>query len=270
MSPIVRSRSSVSSLCRSRAACSAASLAPTRSGIGPPRSGLVAVLAPPDHSAYPRSTLVPGTGKSSLTIGAACSRFGTWTVLGSVPMLNGPMPDRGGRRALGATAMVLVVIAGCSDDGRELRPPRPDQTLSITTAATTTSTLVSTALTQTSPTPSAPASSTRAPSTTTAALTLVTPWSETGLIDSVYSCQGRDTSPPLSWTGVPSGSAELAVVVTDPDANGFVHWVLAGLDPNAPPSVAPGRVPPAAVEAENGFSRAGWNGPCPSTGERHT
>jgi hypothetical protein len=44
-----------------------------------------------------------------------------------------------------------------------------------------------------------------------------------------YTCDGDELSPPLAWTGVPEGVAELALVVRDPDADGFVHWVVAGL-----------------------------------------
>ena len=52
-----------------------------------------------------------------------------------------------------------------------------------------------------------------------------------GEIPARYTCRGEDVSPPLLWTGVPSGTVELAVVVRDVDAEGFVHWVVAGLPP---------------------------------------
>ena len=47
-----------------------------------------------------------------------------------------------------------------------------------------------------------------------------------------YTCRADDVSPPLLWTGVPAGTVELALVVRDVDAEGFVHWVVAGLSPD--------------------------------------
>ncbi|MGH9259637.1 MAG: YbhB/YbcL family Raf kinase inhibitor-like protein, partial [Acidimicrobiales bacterium] len=45
-----------------------------------------------------------------------------------------------------------------------------------------------------------------------------------------FSCDGDDVSPPLEWSGAPSSTVELALLVEDPDAPGgtFVHWVLWG------------------------------------------
>src|ERR1041385_5009311 len=47
-----------------------------------------------------------------------------------------------------------------------------------------------------------------------------------GSIPRQYTCDGQDTSPPLEWSGAPDGIMTLALVVTDPDANDFVHWVV--------------------------------------------
>lgn len=44
-----------------------------------------------------------------------------------------------------------------------------------------------------------------------------------------------DVSPALAWDGVPAGTAELVLLVDDPDApmdGSFVHWVLYGLSAN--------------------------------------
>ena len=37
-------------------------------------------------------------------------------------------------------------------------------------------------------------------------------------IPSLYTCEGRDQSPPLAWSGVPAGAKSLALIVDDPDA----------------------------------------------------
>jgi phosphatidylethanolamine-binding protein (PEBP) family uncharacterized protein len=39
-----------------------------------------------------------------------------------------------------------------------------------------------------------------------------------------FTCDGADVSPPLRFAGIPEGSAELALLVEDPDApGGHVH-----------------------------------------------
>ncbi|MDD9371407.1 MAG: YbhB/YbcL family Raf kinase inhibitor-like protein [Acidimicrobiales bacterium] len=83
-----------------------------------------------------------------------------------------------------------------------------------------------------------------------------------------YTCDGDETSPPLAFAGVPAGTAELAVVVRDPDADGFVHWVIAGIPADAG-GLDEGAPPAGAVEADNGFDEPGWAGPCPPEGN-HT
>ncbi len=83
-----------------------------------------------------------------------------------------------------------------------------------------------------------------------------------GAIPRKYSCKGDEVSPPLSWSGVPGGAQKLALVVDDPDAGGFVHWVLTGIDP-ATTSIAEGQVPPGAVEVSE------YKGPCPPSGTHH-
>jgi Raf kinase inhibitor-like YbhB/YbcL family protein len=94
-------------------------------------------------------------------------------------------------------------------------------------------------------------------------------------IPSVYTCQGDDVSPALSWTGVPSRTKTLALIVKDPDApNGnFVHWVLYNLpatethlERNVPKerTLASG-----AAQGLNGFMKNGYMGPCPPPGKPH-
>jgi hypothetical protein len=84
-----------------------------------------------------------------------------------------------------------------------------------------------------------------------------------------YTCDGDEVSPPLAIQGAPTGAAELAVVVRDPDADGFVHWVVAGLPADTTGLAEGGPLPEGAVEADNGFGEAGWAGPCPPEGD-HT
>ena len=86
-----------------------------------------------------------------------------------------------------------------------------------------------------------------------------------GAIPERYTCEGDDTSPPLSWEGVPDGARSLALVCDDPDAPSgtFVHWVAGGIEP------ASGRRGEGASprgEGTGGFSEAGYRGPCPPPG----
>lgn len=83
-----------------------------------------------------------------------------------------------------------------------------------------------------------------------------------------YSRDGENVSPPLEWTGVPDGTAELALICEDPDAPGgtFVHWVVAGIDPSLG-GVGEGEVPPGAVEGANDYGGDGYGGPQPPVGD---
>jgi len=56
---------------------------------------------------------------------------------------------------------------------------------------------------------------------------------------------------------------------TDPDANNFVHWVIAGIPPDTI-SMGEGAVPLGAVLANNSAGTLGYTGPCPPSGQTHT
>jgi Raf kinase inhibitor-like YbhB/YbcL family protein len=83
-----------------------------------------------------------------------------------------------------------------------------------------------------------------------------------------FTCDGDDISPPLSWTGAPEDAVTLALVVDDPDARGFVHWVAYNIDASASGGLpaAWSSTPDAAAQGVNGFGRMGYGGPCPPSG----
>jgi Raf kinase inhibitor-like YbhB/YbcL family protein len=91
-----------------------------------------------------------------------------------------------------------------------------------------------------------------------------------GPIPARFTCDGQEVSPPLGWSGVPDGTAELALVVDDPDAPGgtYVHWVVAHLDPG-PRQLAEGAVPLGAAELANSAGESAYAGPCPPDGPAH-
>jgi Raf kinase inhibitor-like YbhB/YbcL family protein len=85
-----------------------------------------------------------------------------------------------------------------------------------------------------------------------------------------FSCDAANVSPPLAWTGVPAGTAALVLMVDDPDARSFVHWIvldLAGHDGDLPKGVAPTAASP--QQGRNDFGKVGWGGPCPPSGTHH-
>ncbi|WP_225850218.1 YbhB/YbcL family Raf kinase inhibitor-like protein [Streptomyces sp. HPF1205] len=93
-------------------------------------------------------------------------------------------------------------------------------------------------------------------------------FSDHTLIPERYARTGENLSPPLTWTGVPDGTAELLLLCEDPDAPAgtFVHWLVTGIDP-VDGGVAPGQVPRGGTEHANGFGQARWGGPQPPVGD---
>jgi len=173
------------------------------------------------------------------------------------------MPARHRASRLALLAVVLLSTAACAgDDGRQLPPAGPDQTRSILTTTTLAPSSTDASLTSEV---DAGALTTNA----SAELALTLPWGDDDVIDTRYTCAGEDISPAVSWANVPEGTVEVAIVMTDSDASGFVHWLLAGLDP-ALGSVAEGSVPPGAIEATNSFGTVGYRGPCPPPDTSHT
>jgi len=91
---------------------------------------------------------------------------------------------------------------------------------------------------------------------------------------------GRNDSPAITWSNVPVGTKEFAVVCEDPDAGNpppFVHWVVYGIPATATglPAALPidGSPMPSdissAVQGLSGFRRAIYRGPAPPPGKVH-
>jgi Raf kinase inhibitor-like YbhB/YbcL family protein len=105
-----------------------------------------------------------------------------------------------------------------------------------------------------------------------------TAFQPSGAIPPVYTCQGKDISVPLEWSGLPAGTRSLALIVDDPDAPDpavpkmtWVHWVLYNIPPAAtglPEGVHARSLPAGTLEGSNDWGRTGYGGPCPPVG-RH-
>jgi Raf kinase inhibitor-like YbhB/YbcL family protein len=77
-----------------------------------------------------------------------------------------------------------------------------------------------------------------------------------------FTCSGENVSPPLAILDVPKRTRELALVMEDRDAGGFVHWTVLRIAPDTA-LIGEGRVPRGAVETKNSFGDRRWGGPCP-------
>ncbi|HEX3369025.1 MAG TPA: YbhB/YbcL family Raf kinase inhibitor-like protein [Candidatus Cybelea sp.] len=84
-------------------------------------------------------------------------------------------------------------------------------------------------------------------------------------------CGGTNTSPSLSWSGVPQGTKSFALILHDADApisGGFYHWVVYNLPAQTRRlernvTLAPDEL------GESSTGRAQYYGPCPPPGPAH-
>jgi Raf kinase inhibitor-like YbhB/YbcL family protein len=181
-----------------------------------------------------------------------------------------------------STSLVAVTLlaAGCKHDGREMRPALPSQDGSVSTSAAATVPDTEVDFFDTVATTSPlPAGAVEVSSTALdgggptfapvmPALAVTAPWRDGGPIDAIYSCQGDNVSPALSWTAAPAGTQEIAITLIDQDAS-FDHWIMAGIKPNVT-NLVENTPPEGAVAALNGSGASGYTGPCPPSGATHT
>lgn len=99
-----------------------------------------------------------------------------------------------------------------------------------------------------------------------------------GGIPKQHTCDGANASPPLAWSGAPSGTRSFALIIDDPDAPDpaapkrvFVHCVLydiPALVGELPEGSAHAAELPGARDGVNDGNTTGYTGPCPPIG-RH-
>ncbi len=98
-----------------------------------------------------------------------------------------------------------------------------------------------------------------------------TGFADGGELPGRYTADGPGPSPPLFWTGVPEGTAELALIVEDADSPSpqpLVHAIVVGLD-GRDGSLAEGAIggDEAAVDTgRTSYFTEGWLPPDPPTG----
>jgi phosphatidylethanolamine-binding protein (PEBP) family uncharacterized protein len=84
-------------------------------------------------------------------------------------------------------------------------------------------------------------------------------------------CDGANVWLPFVWSGVPSGTAELALFIVNlrpVNEAVFVDWAVAGLSPTSQ-GILGGELPSGAVVGRNGFGRVGYS-ICPPKGRSET
>jgi Raf kinase inhibitor-like YbhB/YbcL family protein len=93
-----------------------------------------------------------------------------------------------------------------------------------------------------------------------------------GMFPTMYTCDGKDISPQFSWTGIPTKTKSLALVMEDPDApNGnFYHWVIYNMPKTVKEIPEGGKTPAGATIGKNSFDKLKYSGPCPPKGSSHT
>jgi len=98
-----------------------------------------------------------------------------------------------------------------------------------------------------------------------------------GMIPKQFTCDGKDISPALTWSGVPSEAKSLVLIVDDPDAPDpsapqrvWVHWVLYNI-PTTSDSLKRGikkrKLPKGTLQGLNDWGVTGYGGPCPPIGK---
>ena len=93
-----------------------------------------------------------------------------------------------------------------------------------------------------------------------------------GIIPLQFTCDGKDISPPLSWSEPPADTKSLALICDDPDAPGktWVHWVVYNLPLSTrflSEAVPEGKkIADGGLQGINDFKKLSYGGPCPPGG----
>lgn len=88
-------------------------------------------------------------------------------------------------------------------------------------------------------------------------------------IPTIYTCDGDDIQPALTWNNVPEGTKSLALVMDDPDAPSgtWTHWIVFNIPPNSTGNDN-GKNPGGQL-GENSWGNVAYGGPCPPPGRTH-
>lgn len=174
-----------------------------------------------------------------------------------------------GRTVAVAASMILIagaLVTACSNDGRTMREPRPDQTESIIT-------------TTSGPTEPVGFETAVAPENADEFLEVTIPWTEGSRIPDQFTCRGSNVSPNIAWFDVSPAAVGIAIIMYEIGVDQVVHWIATNLDPttafiDSGALEGPNR-PAGVIVGLNDASTApgpieGYRGPCPAAGTAST
>jgi Raf kinase inhibitor-like YbhB/YbcL family protein len=84
----------------------------------------------------------------------------------------------------------------------------------------------------------------------------------------LYGHSGSNLSPQLSVSDVPAGTRSFALIMDDPDAGGYVHWLMYWNNPNIT-SMGENSIPSGAVQGMNTAGQTSYLGPCPPSDHKY-
>jgi len=84
------------------------------------------------------------------------------------------------------------------------------------------------------------------------------------VLPATYTCHGKRISPPITWSGAPSGTKSYALIIDDSSApiTPFIYWMVVGISDTST-DIQEGSLPPGATQALNSSGTAGYDPPCP-------
>lgn len=87
----------------------------------------------------------------------------------------------------------------------------------------------------------------------------------------LYTCDGKNSSPELSWKQTPAGTKTYTLVVNDLDVpdQAFYHWVVYNIPSNIHELTQGAAIPTGSSIGNNSFNKQDYSGPCPPKGTTH-
>jgi len=162
-------------------------------------------------------------------------------------------------------AVIVILVAACAS--ARTGPASPTTTPFVSPASAS-----PTSLTTAGASGGASGGATVAPSPYSEPLAISSPaFADGAAIPTRFTCAGEGISPEVDWSGAPAATETLTMTVIDPDAGGFVHWLVYDIAAATAGSLAEnvGIAAGSPPQGANGRGKAGYTGPCPPSGTHH-